>query len=195
MFFYYLCSIINEYINFNNTIYDMKKAFIVCAAVCAAMAFTSCNSSKESQYRKMYEKAKAQEEMQSQQQVQQPVTTVQQPVQNTPVVTPLESAPAQTTVVADNNDNVPVRQESLQVVSGSGLKAYSVVVGSFGVRANADGLQNRLKSAGYNAQVAYNQERNMYRVVISTFDSKANAVDSRNSIRSTYPDAWLLMTK
>lgn len=63
------------------------------------------------------------------------------------------------------------------------------------MRANAEGMQNTLKKAGYNAQVAYNSERNMYRVVVTTFDSKANAVESRNSLRSTYPDAWLLMKK
>ena len=154
------------------------------------MAFTSCGSSKESAYRKAYEKAKAQEMAQQQQ----PATQqVQEPAQqNTPVVTPLVESPAQATVT-DNNDNVPVRSENLTVVSGAGLKAYSVVVGSFGVRANAEGLQSTLTKSGYNAQVAYNSERKMYRVVATTFDSKANAVESRNSLRSAYPDAWLLM--
>ncbi|MCI6491902.1 MAG: SPOR domain-containing protein [Prevotella sp.] len=168
----------------------MKKYVMICAAICASMAFTSCGSSKESAYRKAYEKAKAQEMAQQQQ----PATQqVQEPAQqNTPVVTPLVESPAQATVT-DNNDNVPVRSENLTVVSGAGLKAYSVVVGSFGVRANAEGLQSTLTKAGYNAQVAYNSERNMYRVVATTFDSKANAVESRNSLRSAYPDAWLLM--
>lgn len=167
----------------------MKKYVMICAALCASIAFTSCGSSKESAYRKAYEKAKAQEMAQSQQ------TQAEQPVRETeqaPVVTPLVEAPAQQTVT-DNNDNVPVRSENLTVVSGAGLKAYSVVVGSFGVRANAESLQNTLSKAGYNAQVAYNSERNMYRVVATTFDSKANAVESRNSLRSAYPDAWLLM--
>lgn len=167
----------------------MKKYVMICAAVCASIAFTSCGSSKESAYRKAYEKAKAQEMAQSQQ------TQAELPVRETeqaPVVTPLVEAPAQQTVT-DNNDNVPVRSENLTVVSGAGLKAYSVVVGSFGVRANAEGLQNTLSKAGYNAQVAYNSERNMYRVVATTFDAKANAVESRNSLRSAYPDAWLLM--
>lgn len=116
----------------------------------------------------------------------------EQPQQQAPVVTPLVETPAQSTVV-DNNDNVPVRSENLTVVSGAGLKAYSVVVGSYGVKANAEGEQSKLNRAGYSAQVAYNAERNMYRVVAATFDSKANAVDCRNSLRATYPDAWLLM--
>ena len=72
------------------------------------------------------------------------------------------------------------------------MKTYSVVVGSFGVKANAYNFQERLKNAGYDAQVAFNGGNNMYRVVATTFDSKASAVQSRNLLRSQYPDAWLL---
>lgn len=175
----------------------MKKYVFAIAAIIAALSFSSCNSSNQSAYRKAYEKAKAQDQAQQQSETPavQQTPYVEAPQQNNnPVVTPLEEAPAQR-VVTDNNDNVPVRSEALTVVSGSGLKAYSVVVGSFGVRANAESLQGRLKAAGYDAQVAKNEERNMYRVIISTFDSKASATDSRNSVRSNYPDAWLLMKK
>jgi len=164
----------------------MKKILYFSAIVCTAIAFTACSSSKESAYRKAYEKAKAQE--QAYQQPQQQETYA--PVQQAPV-TPMVEQPAQqvTTVV----DNTPVRQENVDVVSGSGLKAYSVIVGSFGVRANADGLQKTLKNAGYDAQIAYNSARNMYRVVAATYDDKSGAVNARESLRSTYPDAWLLM--
>ncbi len=103
---------------------------------------------------------------------------MQQPVNQAPVV--------------DNYDNEPVRRENVSVVNGAGLKAYSVVVGSFGVKANAEGLQQRLQNAGYSAQVAFNSGNNMYRVVAATFDSKAAAVQSRNQLRATYADAWLL---
>jgi cell division protein FtsN len=173
----------------------MKKILFVCAAMCAAVAFTSCSSSKESAYRKAYEKAKAQEQQVVNQQ------PAQQAVQQTPVVTPLVEAPAQQAQVQQapapsyNVDSEPVRTETVSVVSGTGLKAFSVVIGSFGVKANADNLQAKMKAAGYDAQVAYNAERNMYRVIASTFDSKVTAVESRNTLRSTYPDAWLLMQK
>ena len=162
----------------------MKKIFVLSAAVLAAVAMTSCGSSKESAYRKAYEKAKAQEQAVEQQPVQEVVQT--------PVVTPVQ--PVEEKVV-DNYDNVSVRQESLSVVSGAGLKAYSVVVGSYSVKANAEGVQRTLNNAGYSAQIAYNKDRNMYRVVATTFDSKADAVNSRNSLRATYPDAWLLYNK
>lgn len=147
------------------------------------MVFTGCHSS-ESAYKKAYEKAQAQ----ASQQVEAPV----QQVAETPVVTPVVTKPANQTQVVDNMDNVTVRQERVSVVNGAGLKNYSVVVGSFSVIANAEGLQQRLKNAGYSAQIVKNEERNMYRVIASTFDSKADAVQSRDQLRATYQDAWLL---
>ena len=161
----------------------MKKYIVLCAGLCLAMSFTGCKSS-ESAYKKAYEKAQAQ----ASQQVESPV----QQVAETPVVTPVVTKPANQTQVVDNMDNVTVRQERVSVVNGAGLKNYSVVVGSFSVIANAEGLQQRLKNAGYAAQIVKNDERNMYRVIASTFDSKADAVQSRDQLRATYQDAWLL---
>lgn len=163
----------------------MKKMMVLGAAMCVALSFTGCKSS-ESAYKKAYEKAKAQEQTSTDNDdsnkqeapVVAPVETVQQPVNQAPVV--------------DNYDNEPVHRENVSVVNGAGLKAYSVVVGSFGVKANAEGLQQRLQNAGYSAQVAFNSGNNMYRVVAATFDSKASAVQSRNQLRATYADAWLL---
>ena len=163
----------------------MKKIFYFSALVCTAIAFTACSSSKESAYRKAYEKAKAQE------QYAQPVQQeYQAPVQQAPV-TPMVQQPVQQTSTV--MDDTPVRRENVDVVSGSGLKAYSVVVGSFGVRANADGLQNTLRNAGYDAQIAYNSDRNMYRVIATTHDDRSSAVSTKESLKATYPDAWLLM--
>lgn len=159
----------------------MKKFFVISAAVIAAVAMTSCGSNKESAYRKAYEKAKSQQ------------TITEQPVQQqAPVVTPIQQQPVQQQVAVDNYENENVRQENITLVSGSGLKAYSVVVGSFGVKANAEGLQRTLINSGYNAQIAFNSERKMYRVVATTFDSKADAVNSRNQLRNSYAGAWLL---
>lgn len=159
----------------------MKKYAIVCAGLCLAMAFTSCGSSEKA-YRKMYEKAQAADAAQKS----------EQPTEEVAVVTSVVEKPASETVVVDNSDNVPVRQGKYSVVSGAGLKAFSVVVGSYSVQANAEGMQGQLKNKGYAAQVAYDDSTRMYRVVISTFDTKNEAVQSRNQVRSEYPDAWLL---
>lgn len=155
------------------------------AAVCVALAFTSCKSS-ESAYRKAYEKAKAQDGI---------TVATNDPITETPTVTPITPRTYEddnNTTVTDNNDNVGVRQEKLSVVNGSGLSAYSVVVGSFSIRANAEGMMNQLRNAGYQAQVAYNSANNMYRVVASTHNTKSEAITSRDSMRGKYPNAWLL---
>lgn len=164
----------------------MKKIMVLCAGLCAVLAFSSCKSS-ESAYKKAYEKAKAQE---TQQQAEEPIAT------EAPVVTPLETKPATQTTVVDNVDNATVRQEDFTVVSGPEVKNFGVVVGSFSLKANAEGLQNTLKNAGYDATLTYNSERNMYRVVATSFEDKASAVQSRNQFRAgEYPDAWLLFKK
>lgn len=158
----------------------MKKLSVLSLGLCVALALSSCKS-KESMYKKAYEKAQAQEEQTT------PATE--------PVVTPLETTtPSQSTNT--EVDNATVRQENVSLIAGSGLQNFSVVVGSFSLKANAEGLYNTLKSAGYDAQIVFNGERNMYRVVASTFMDKAGAVKSRNELRAgKYPDAWLLFKK
>lgn len=165
----------------------MKKSSILCLGLCATLLITGCGGSKESAYRKAYDKAKAAE-----------TETVATPVNtesDVPVVTPLVEKNVNQTQVTDNSDNVTVRQEAVSVINGSGLRNFSVVVGSFSLPANAQGLQNQLKAAGYDAQIVKNMERNLYRVVASTHDTKADAVRSRDQFRSKYPDAWLLYNK
>jgi cell division protein FtsN len=146
------------------------------------MAFTSCKSS-ESAYKKAYEKAKQYDTQTAQQEAAQAQEAV---------VAPVEAKPADQARVVDNLDNISVRQESVQLIHGNGLNAFSVVVGSFGLLSNAESLYQRLKDAGYDAQVVKNEDKNMYRVVASSFAEKASAVSSRDQLRNTYPDAWLL---
>lgn len=164
----------------------MKKSSILCLGLCATLLITGCKS-KESAYRKAYDKAKAAET----ETVVNPVTTES----DVPVVTPLVERNVTQTQVTDNSDNVAVRQETVSVINGSGLRNFSVIVGSFSLPANAQGLQAQLKAAGYDAQIVKNVERNLYRVVASTHDNKADAVRSRDQFRNKYPDAWLLYNK
>lgn len=169
----------------------MKKFMMLFLGLGLAVSFTSCKSS-ESAYKQAYEKAKAQENAQQQQQQVMNTPTVTE----TPVVAPVQTRPVTQSQVVDNYDNVSVRQERVTMVDGSGLRGYSVVVGSFSVIANAEGLQQRLKNAGYQAQIVKNEERNMYRVVAFTSDVKGDAVRSRDTLRGTelnpQGDAWLL---
>lgn len=158
----------------------MKKYVAIALGLCTAIAFTSCKP-QESAYKKAYEKAKRQQ-----------ADTAYVAVQPTQPTTSVKVTPTQPTV---STEDANVRTESLQLIDGAGLKKYSVVCGSFSLKANAQGLQNRLKNAGYQAQIALNPERKFYRVIATTFDDLSPAVSSRNKLRSTYPDAWLLYNK
>jgi cell division protein FtsN len=165
----------------------MKKYMVLCAGLSLAMVFASCGKSSESAYKKAYEKAKSQEAAQ---------TITQQPATPAPapVVTPVQTQPAtQTTVVAPVNDK-DVRSENVQLVNGTGLKAYSVVVGSFKGQANAEGLQQQLRNNGYDAQVVRKDavDGAWFRVIATTFDNKLAAISSRDALRATYQGAWLL---
>lgn len=154
----------------------MKKLILLATTACVAFAFTSCKSS-ESAYKKAYEQAKQQEL----------VTTVEEPV--------VVSTPVQTAPVAPE---AGVRQEKVTLVSGSELKDYSVVCGSFGVKANADGLRDYLLGQGYNAVVAFNAGNGMYRVIMGTYQDRASAETARDSFKAKYPsrqdfqESWLL---
>ena len=164
----------------------MKKFVVLGMGLCMALAFTSCKSS-ESAYKKAYEKAKQQELAEA------PVA------EEAPAAAPVVAAPvaAPTTPVAVGT----VREEKVQLVSGDGLKAYSVVCGSFGVKANAEGLKARLDEAGYNAKVVYNAEKNMYRVVVASYDDRVQAAQARDNFKAKYSNnpefqkSWLLYAR
>jgi cell division protein FtsN len=164
----------------------MNKYMFLGAGLCVAMALTSCGSS-ESAYRKAY--LKAQQRTETQQQQATPTVT------ETPTVTPVTTTPATQTRITDNNDATPVRQENVELQSGAPLKAYSVVVGSFTLRANAEGEVQRLRNQGYDARLVYSSQNNMYRVVAASFDYKADAIQSRDQLAGRYQGAWLLYAK
>ena len=161
----------------------MKKLVVLGMGLCLALAFTSCKSS-ESAYKKAYEKAKQQELAEAQVAEAAPV-----------VAAPVATTPAAPVAVGT------IREEKVQLVSGDGLKAYSVVCGSFGVKANADGLKAKLDNDGYNAKVVYNAERNMYRVIVASYDDRVQAAQARDSFKAKYPSnaefqkSWLLYAR
>ena len=166
----------------------MKKLAVLGMGLCVALAFTSCKSS-ESAYKKAYEKAKQQELAEA------PAAEEAEAVAAPVVAAPVAAAQAAPVEVGT------VREEKVQLVSGDGLKAFSVVCGSFGVKANADGLKSKLDADGYNAKVVFNADRNMYRVVVASYDDRVQAAQARDNFKAKYasnPDfqkAWLLYAK
>ena len=162
----------------------MIKIVVLGMGLCVALAFSSCKSS-ESAYKKAYEKAKQQELADASA----ANTTTEAPAE---VVTPVETAPVAPV------SSAPVREEKVELVSGSGLKAYSVVCGSFGVKSNAEGLKSQMDNEGYNAKVVYNAQNNMYRVIVESYDTHEEAARARDAFKAKYPNrkdfqgAWLL---
>ena len=177
----------------------MKKVLLGTLAIAAAFAMTSCKS-QESAYRKAYLQAQANQ----QQAANAGTTTVAVPNDDDVSITPVTT---QTAVGMYDNasqnevDNTPVRSYDggHSVMNGTQLRAYSVVVGSFTVQANAEGLCQQLRNSGYDARVAKANTpingQTWYRVVASSYDSKASAVQSRNELKNRFADAWLLYNK
>ncbi|WP_291528200.1 SPOR domain-containing protein [Bacteroides sp. UBA939] len=168
----------------------MKKLIVLGMGLCIALSFSSCKSS-ESAYKKAYEKAKQQELA---------GTQVVGTVNATPAAsTPVASTPVEVKVVESVPVATTVRQERVEVVSGvDALKDYSVVCGSFGLKANAESLKNFLDKEGYHAFVAFNPEAAMYRVIVSTFADRNSAATARDAFKAKYPNrkdfqgSWLL---
>lgn len=172
----------------------MKKVLFLAIAACAVMSMTSCKN-REQAYRAAYERAKAQETVQIPNTT--PVQVVEAPTQ-TVVTTPATPSQQTTTNVAD----VPVRtiQGPYSVIKGAPLKTFSVVVGSFSLQPNAEGLFSNLQARGLNPSIVKTNETingisGWYRVVASSYDDKGQAAASRDQLRGTYADAWLLYHK
>ena len=175
----------------------MKKYFGVMAAAAFAVLFMASCKSSESAYKKAYEKAKLQQGATASS----TTTTVVPVEQVAPVTTPVTTVPVTQVATGTNDTDVRTIKGGVTVLGGGSISEYSVVVGSFSVQANAEGLQSTLRNRGYSsAQVLRTTETisgitGWYRVVATTFATKAEAVSSRNSLRATYPDAWLLYNK
>ncbi len=164
----------------------MRKLVVLGMGMCLVLAFSSCKSS-ESAYKKAYEKAKQQELADVQN------STVEQ-------ATPVVTTPAVSDVRVVESASAGVKSEKVTVVTGAedGLKDFSVICGSFGIKANADGLKTRLENAGYHPLVVFNADASTYRVAVSSFDDKASAEAARDAFKAKYPNdedfqkAWIL---
>ena len=173
----------------------MKKNLFLAAALCSVAVLSSCKSN-EAAYRKAYEAALAQETTSVE------TTTVTVP-QTTVVETPTVTETTETvTVQPDQTQDADMRtiNGDMKVVSGSALNTFSVVVGSFTLEANADGLARQLANKGYSSRVVKTNETingrtGWYRVVADSFNDKASARSCRDKLSSEYQGAWLLYSK
>ncbi|MDR0547580.1 MAG: SPOR domain-containing protein [Dysgonamonadaceae bacterium] len=156
----------------------MKSKVLIWGTASLLLMLVACKSTP-SGYKNVYEAAQAR-------------STVKQDAPVTPV-------PSYSTPVAPNTPSTPsqssFRVEKLTSVDGTGIKQFSVVIGSFVNKTNAESLKNRMKTQGYNALLAQN-EKEMYRVIVATFDNKSDAISALNALKEkfapNFSDAWLL---
>ena len=144
-----------------------KKILTFCSVALLIFTFGSCKP-KQSDYKSVYEAAK-EREMGSQEQAGQEYET---------------TSSSRPTVPSTSSSSESVRKEKITPVSStdaSGLKAYSVVIASMGMKPNAESLKSRMEQAGYKTILAQN-EQGMYRVIIASYDTKDQAVNRRSEI-------------
>lgn len=174
----------------------MKKTLFLGMALCSLVVMTGCKS-KDSAYREAYERAMSQETTTTEPTT--PVVVTPAPVEKVEV-TPVTPVQNQKTEVVTNDKDVRTIDGEISLEAGEPLKTYSVVVGSFVGKTNAEGLCNTLRSKGYQARLVKTNETikgqtGWYRVIASSFDDKGSAISSRDELKATYNGAWLLYRK
>ena len=158
--------------------------------VVATFLMVGCKA-KESTYTAAYQMAQ-QKEMEDEsvnapeQQVQAPVVEVETPAPSAvKVETPAVKVTVEKVTTVDAGD-------------AGKLKKFNVIVGTFSITTNANGLKNSLISDGYNAFTVQNA-KGWYRVVAASFDTREAATSFRESIKQRYSgkfdDAWLLVNE
>ncbi|MDR2233415.1 MAG: SPOR domain-containing protein [Tannerella sp.] len=164
----------------------MKKIAMLSMALCLVLTLSTSCKSKQSAYKAAYEQAKARE--------------MEEPADDRTItpVTKTVSPPQSVNPVTKSASSTDTRQERITPISGensSGLRLYSVVIGSFVNRTNAYSLKERMEKDGYSPILAEN-EQGMLRVIVTSYDNRSDAELSRDAIRSRYypnfQDAWLL---
>jgi len=139
-------------------------------ALAFLFSLDSCKP-KESAYKAAYEAAKAKEMEDNQ------VEEV------TPVTKP---------AYASTDDT---QKEKVTVLDGAGIQRFSVVIGSFISKTNAESLKTRMANQGFRSFLVQN-ERGMYRVIVATYSDKASAVSEKARVKNKYypdyQDAWIL---
>ncbi|MDR1370765.1 MAG: SPOR domain-containing protein [Dysgonamonadaceae bacterium] len=154
-----------------------SKIWLFGLALTLLFSLGACKS-KESAYKAAYEKAK-EKEMEEEKTV----------TEMTPVSKPA-TAPSNSYY-----NSTTVQKEKITAIDGSGLKQFSVVIGSFMNKTNASSLKERMQAQGYNVIIAQN-EKQMFRVIVATFNNKIDAATERDAVKAKYnpdfQDVWLL---
>jgi len=89
--------------------------------------------------------------------------------------------------VVNNNTSHKVSDRSIQIDA-----TYQVVVGCFGVKANAERLINELENKQISAAISGVNANGLYVVSCGGFKEKAEANQLVSSIKNEFPNAWVM---
>ena len=167
----------------------MKILNTLAIVMIAAFLMVGCKA-KESTYSAAYQMAQ-QKELADE--------SINTPEQTTKVAV-VEETPAPSAVKVES-PAVKVSVEKVTTVDAGDagkLKKFNVIVGTFSITTNANGLKTSLISDGYNAFTVQNA-KGWYRVVAASFDTREAATSFREAIKQRYSgkfdDAWLLVNE
>ena len=82
---------------------------------------------------------------------------------------------------------------AIQPIPMADLAKYNVVVGTFGILANAQGLCQSLRDRGFKVEIYYSSSANMYRVVRIGTNNVSESISFRDEMQQKYPGAWILI--
>jgi len=90
----------------------------------------------------------------------------------------------------------PVEKKKLEPVVEKVANKYFLIVASFEKQANADKLQNKLKTEGYMSEI-HNATNGFYRVSYKGFSDRKLAFEELKNVRSTeeHKDTWLYIKR
>ena len=164
----------------------MKFLNTIAMVVIAAFLMVACKA-KESTYKAAYEMAQ-QKEL-ADESVKAPELQKEATTEVAPSTVKVESSPVKVTVE---------KVTAVDAGDAGKLKKFNVIVGTFSITTNANGLKNNLIKDGYNAFTVQNA-KGWYRVVAASFDTREAATSFRETIKQRYSgkfdDAWLLINE
>jgi cell division protein FtsN len=70
------------------------------------------------------------------------------------------------------------------------MKNFSIVIGSFGLKENAEKLMETTLIKGYKSNY-YKRSNNLYSVVCASFDNRSMAENALSNVQIDFPDAWI----
>lgn len=82
---------------------------------------------------------------------------------------------------------------AIQPITISGLATYNVVLSTFSILANAQGLCQSLRDRGFRVEIYYSSSANMYRVVRIGTNNVSESISFRDQMQQKYPGAWILV--